>query len=115
MAVATYRSTFAGIVLGGVSAYLTFHLRFLVLMDPSAIMRAFKAAAFAMVVPGLLAGIVSGSARVFSPWAMAVINFLFWFGFGWLFATFISKFIKLRRAIGAVGASSEGSSSIGHG
>ncbi len=112
MVAAGYRNACAGMVLGGVSAFLTYHIRGLIFMDPNAAMRALKSVAFAMVVPGLIAGMVSGNSRVLAPPVMAGINFVFWFGFGWLFATFITKFIKLRRAIAATGGPGDRSSSL---
>jgi hypothetical protein len=97
-----YRSIAAGATLGSLSIFLTYHLRDLIVMDPNLLMRALKAAAFALVVPGLIAGIVMNNVHALRFWVMATVNFLFWFGFGWLFAAFIAKLIKLRRAIAAV-------------
>jgi hypothetical protein len=113
MLIARYGRIIAGFALGGVSAFLTYHLGSFFQFDTNVVLRALRAAAFAFVVPGLIAGIVIGNLHALHSWAMAAINFAFWFGFGWLFATFISKFIKLRRAIAAVGAPSDGSSSLG--
>src|ERR1700722_1039962 len=104
MLVARYGKILAGLALGSVSLFPTYHLRDLLVMDPNLVMRALRAAAFTLVVPGLIAGLVTNDVQAFRLWAMATINFLFWFGFGWLFATFVSKLIKLRRAIVAVGA-----------
>jgi hypothetical protein len=103
MLVARYVRIIAGVALGSVSLILTYHLRDLLVMDPNLAMRALRAAAFTLVVPGLIAGIVMNNLHSFRLWAMAAINFVFWFGFGCLFATFVSKLIKLRRAIAAVG------------
>lgn len=108
MLIARYGRIIAGVALGSVSLFLTYHLRDLLQMDPNLVMRALKAAAFTLVVPGLIAGIVMNNYHAFRPWAMAAVNFLFWFGFGWLFATFVSKLIKLRRALAAVGAPNTG-------
>ena len=94
--------------MGSLSMFLTFHVRSIIALDPNPVMRALNAVAFAMVVPGFVAGLVTGSLYAIRVWAMAAINFLFWFGFGCLFATFVTKFIKLRRAIAAVGAPSTG-------
>jgi hypothetical protein len=91
-----------GIALGSLALFLTFHIRSIIALDPNPVMRALNAAAFAMVVPGFVAGLVTGSIYAMRVWTMAAINFLFWFGFGWLFATFVTKFVKLRRAIADV-------------
>jgi hypothetical protein len=104
MLVARYRSILAGVVLGSVALFLTFHVRSIIALDPNPVMRTLNAIAFAMVVPGFAAGLVTGSLYAMRVWAMAAINFLFWFGFGWLFATFVTKFVKLRRAIAEVKA-----------
>jgi hypothetical protein len=113
MLIARYGRIITGLALGSVSLFLTYHLRDLLLMDPNVVMRALKAAAFTFVVPGLIAFIVMGNLLVHHSWAMAAINFVFWFGFGWLFATFVFKLIKLRRAIASVGDPSDRSSSLG--
>jgi len=116
-----YRRIVAGLVLGGVSVFLTFHLRSLVFMDPNIVMRALKAAGVAFVIPGIMFALIgenvhalrhaSGSSQPFGLPVMATVNFLFWFGFGWLFATFVSMLIQLRRAVAAVGVKRAGSSS----
>jgi hypothetical protein len=108
-----YRSIVAGLVLGGVSVFLTFLLRSLVFMDPNIVMRALKATGVAFVVPGLMFALIvenvhalrhaAGNSQPFGFPVMASVNFLFWFGFGWLFATFVSMLTQLRRAIAAGG------------
>jgi hypothetical protein len=103
MLIARFGRIVAGVALGSVSLFLTYHIRDLIVMDPNLVMRALKAAGLALVVPGLIAGILMGNIDAFRLWPVAAVNFVFWFGFGWLVATFISKFIKLRRAIAAVG------------
>ena len=82
-----YRNIVAGLALGGASLFLTFHLRNLVGLDPSVIMRALKAAGFALVVPGLIMAILVGNVHAFRLSLVATVNFLFWFGFGSLFAS----------------------------
>ena len=99
---ARYRSIIAGLVMGGLSLFLTFHLRSLFAMDSNFMMRALKATGFALVVPGLIAGILTGNVHSFRLSVVATVNFIFWFGFAWLFATFIAKLIELRRAIAEV-------------
>jgi hypothetical protein len=111
--IARYGRIIAGAALGSVSLFLTYHLRDLLVMDPNLVMRALKAAAFTFVVPGLIAFIVLGNLLLHRSWVMAAVNFVFWFGFGWLFATFVSKLIKLWRALAAVGAQGDESSSPG--
>jgi hypothetical protein len=108
---ARYRSIIAGLALGCISLPLSFHLGSLFAMDSNILMRALKAAGFAMVVPGLVAAILAGSVQAFRLSLVAMVNFVFWFGFGWLFATFVSKLIELRRAIAAVEAPADRSSS----
>jgi hypothetical protein len=115
MFAARYRSIFAGVIMGSVSFFLTYHLRDLILMDPNVVIRGLKTAAFSLVVPGLVVGLVSGKVRAFAPSMIAIINFLFWFGFGWLLSTFITKLVNLRRAIAAAGVPSDRSSSLGSG
>jgi hypothetical protein len=110
-----YRGIIAGLVLGCVSLLLTFHLNGLFTLGSNVLMRTLKAAGFAIVVPGLIAAIVAGNVHTFRLPVMAAVNFVFWFGFGWLFATFIAKLIELRRAISAVGVPSDRSSSLGSG
>ncbi len=110
-----YRNIAAGILLGSASTFLTFHLGSLLALDPNPLMRTLKAAAFALVVPGLIATIVLGNIHALHVWIMAIVNFLFWFGFGWLFAYFVAKLLELRRAIAALGATSDKSSSLGSG
>ncbi len=102
MLVARYRSIIVGVVLGSLALFLTYHSGNFVATDPNLIMRALKTAAFALVVPGIVAAIAMGKLEAGPFWIVAAVNFLFWFGFGWLFATFVSKLIKLRRAIAAV-------------
>ncbi len=102
MLAARYRGIIAGVVLGSVSALLTYHIRSLITLDSNPVMSVIRRAAFALVVPGELAALLTGVIYVSRLWAVAAVNFLFWFGFGWLFETFISEFIKLRRAIAAV-------------
>lgn len=99
---ARYRSIIAGLVLGCVSLLLTFQLNRLVVMDTNIVLRALKAAGFALVVPGLIVGVLAGNVHAFRLSLVAVVNFLFWFGFGWLCATFFAKLIELRRAIAAL-------------
>ena len=110
---AQFRGIVAGIVLGSAAVYLTFHLRNLFSLDPNLVMRAMKAVGVSLVVPGLLAGIASGNVHLFRPWVMSVINFVFWFGFGWLVGVFVDKLIRLRRAIAAAAAPGDRSSSLG--
>ena len=97
-----YRGILAGLALGSVSLFLTFHLRSLFATDPAIGVRAVKAAGFTLVVPGLLTAILVGNVHAFRLSIMGAVNFLFWFGFGWLFATLIAKLIELRRAIAMV-------------
>lgn len=106
MHAARYRNIAAGVLLGSASTFVTFHLGSLLILDPNPLMRTLKAAAFALVVPGLIASIVVDRIHGFHAWVMAIINFLFWFGFGWLFAYFVAKLVELRRAIAAVGVPS---------
>jgi hypothetical protein len=106
-----YRSIVAGLVLGGVSVFLTFHLRSLAFIDPNIVMRALRTAGVAFVIPGLMFALVvenvhalryaAGNSQPFGFPVMATANFLFWFGFGWLFATLASLLTELRRAIAA--------------
>lgn len=105
-----YRSIVAGFILGCVSVFVTLHLNSLVAIDSNIAVRTLKAAAFALAVPGLIVALLAGNAHAFRPSIMAGVNFIFWFGFGWLFATFLAKFFQLRRAIAAVGTSDRSSS-----
>ena len=91
-----------GVALGSVSALLTYHVHSLISMDSNPVMSLLRRAAFALIVPGELALFVTEIIYVSRLWEIATINFLFWFGFGWLFETFVTKFFKLRRAIAAV-------------
>jgi hypothetical protein len=109
---ARYRSILAGLILGCVSLFLTFHLNSLFAIDSNIGMRALKAAGFSLVVPGLIVAVVAGRADPFHPLLMAAVNFLFWFGFGWIFATFIAKLIQLRRAMAADGHPGDRPSSL---
>jgi hypothetical protein len=102
MLVARYRSIIVGVVLGSLALFLTYHSGNFVATDPNPVMRALNAVAFAMVVPGFVAAIAMGKLEAGPFWIVAAVNFLFWFGFGWLIATFVTKFLKLRRAIAAV-------------
>ena len=102
--VARYRNTIAGLIPGCVSLFLSFHLRSFFAIDPNFVMRALKTLGFALVVPGLIVAILAGNSRSFSLPLMAAVDFVFWFGFGWLLATFITKLIELRRVIRASGS-----------
>lgn len=123
MFISRYWRIVTGLVLGGVSVFLTFHLRSLVLTDPNIGMRALNAAGVAFVIPGIMFALIVenvhalrhavGSSQPFGLPVMTTVNFLFWFGFGWLLATFVSMLIQLRRAIAAVGVKRADSSSPG--
>ncbi|SRR6266567_3989973 len=102
MLAARYRNIVAGVVPGSVSVLLTYHLGALFHPDPNLVMRALKAAGIALIVPGILAAMVAGSVHSFHLYIAAVVNFLFWFCFGWLVALFVAKLIELRRALAAV-------------
>jgi hypothetical protein len=115
MLVARFAKITPGAALGSVSAILTYHLVNLLAMDPNLMLRVLKTVGLALVIPGLIAALASGDLYAVPLWAQAGVNFLFWFGFSWLFATFVSKFIKLRRAIAAVGDPTDRSSSLGSG
>jgi hypothetical protein len=113
MPAARYRNIAAGVLLGSASTFVTFHLGSLLVLDPNPLMRTLKAAAFALVVPGLIATIVLDNIHALHVWIMAIVNFLFWFGFGWLFVYFVAKLVELRRAIAALGIPADGSLSAG--
>ncbi|KAA6465141.1 hypothetical protein DYQ86_04095 [Acidobacteria bacterium AB60] len=100
-----YKNLIAGLALGSLSLLLTFQLRSLIPMDPGIMLRALKAAGFALVVPGLIPAVLTRNPLALRVPVMGTVNFLFWFGFGWLFATFVTKIAQLRRAIAAVGTS----------
>ena len=96
---ARYRNIMAGIVPGAVAAFLTYHSEFLFHPDTSFGIRAIKTVGIAMVIPGILAVMTVGIRHSLRLSIVAPVNFLFWFGFGWLCAIFIAKLIKLRRAM----------------
>jgi flagellar biosynthesis protein FliQ len=119
-----YRSIVAGLALGALSLFPTFHLRDALQIDASFAIRVLQAAGVALVVPGLLAILVASkiqalrqivTSTMLSIWVMAGVIFLFWFGFGWLFATFVAAIMRLRRAIASVGVSGGKSSTLGPG
>src|ERR1700676_5306747 len=108
MLAARYKGMVVGIVLGGVSVFLTCHLGYLFHANANLIMRALKTAGVALIVPGLIAGIAVGNVHTFRLWIVGVVNFLFWFGFGSLFGIFVEKLFKLRQAIAAARVPSTG-------
>jgi hypothetical protein len=113
MLLTRYRNMLAGTVPGMVSLLLTFHLQTLFHADPNIAVRITKAVGIALVIPGLIAAILAGDAHSFRLSLAATVNFVFWFGFGWLVAIFIQKLVELRRAIAAVEISGDTSSSHG--
>lgn len=102
MSAAPFRSIFAGVVLGSVSIFLTYHLELLFHAGSNVIAQAFKAAGIAMVVPGIIAAMAVGNLHSFRLYLSAAVNFVFWLGFAWLFGICVRKLIVLRRAIAAV-------------
>jgi len=119
MFVARYRSIVAGVLVGSLSVFLTYHLEFLFHTDPNAVVRALKAAGFAIVVPGIIAAMLIGNVHTFHLYISAAVNFVFWLGFAWLCGVFVSKLIELRRAIAQAaggpdnGVPADGSLSVG--
>ena len=104
MSTTQYRGIFAGVVLGSISLFLTYHVPILITMDSNLMLRVLSWAAAALVVPGMFVELVTGAVYRFPWWTIAAMNFLFWFGFGWLFGIFVDKLLKLRQAIAAAGA-----------
>ncbi len=107
-----YRSIVAGITLGSLSAFLSYHLATLFHFHANLFIRAINAVGISLVVPGLMAAIITGNARASSIWLVAAVNFIFWFGFAWLVGLFIIRLMELRRAIAAVRISRGKASSL---
>ena len=82
-------------------------------MVSNPLLMALRWVAFALVVPGMFAELVTGTIYMSPLWAIAAINFLFWFGFAWLVGVFLSKLAQLRRALAASRIPGDGSSSLG--
>lgn len=108
-----YRSIVAGVALGSLSAFLSYHLAALTHADPALPMRTIKAIGIALVVPGVIAAIIAGNSHSFALSLAAVVNFLFWFGFAWLVGLFLTRLLQLRRAIATVNVSRDRPSSLG--
>jgi uncharacterized protein (DUF2342 family) len=99
-----YKGMVVGIALGAVSVFLTYHLTALFQADPNLAVKALKTVGIALILPGLIAAIVLGDVHTLRLWIAAIVNFLFWFGFSWLFGVLVEKLLKLRHAIAAVGS-----------
>lgn len=92
MGLASKKGLAAGILMGALAAALTFTVDRLVFAASNAALRWLQAAAFALIVPGVILNFLSGRQFDSLPiWVAAATNFLFWLGFAWLFGFLFGK------------------------
>lgn len=86
------RGFIAGVVLGALAAVLTLFLDRMVFVAPNYFVRWLQAAAFTLLVPGMMVGLALGRGLNGLPlWQASMCNFAFWLGFGWLFGFLVRK------------------------
>lgn len=86
------KSFIAGVLLGAVAAALTLSIDRMVFVAPNLFIRWLQAAAFTLIVPGMMLNVAI--ARGFNGlplWLASLCNFVFWLGFGWLFGFLLGK------------------------
>ena len=92
MRIARYKNPLAGVVLGALAAAITARFDWLMHIAGNPIQSALYLAAEALALPGWVYAILIGrSSHSIHLWLAAIVNFVFWFGFAWLFATLVDK------------------------
>lgn len=78
------KSFVVGLVLGILSIAATMQVGELAFIPAGLWIRALQSAAFALLLPGILCSLwISGGVHSFHLWIAALVNFVFWFTFGW--------------------------------
>lgn len=94
MQIGRHKSLLAGFILGALAALLTWKMDILLtngIIDHASVVRGLYALAQALIVPGALVAIlIARGSNTFQLWRAAAINFLFWFGFVWLFGALLA-------------------------
>ena len=92
MPLASKKSLAAGVLIGALAATLTFTIDRLVFIAPYTVLRWLQAAAFTLIVPGVIVDFFAGGQFHGLPlWLAAACNFFFWLGFAWLFGLLLCK------------------------